>query len=338
MPVSTRSKRTRRSPQRQRLRSPQRQRSRSPQRQIPSTIINRKYNIRISNAPAKEDNYCVPYLGGFIKLEGTFLENEELITHYELNTNVDSIKFNEIPDGQYFFVIGYDAKISNLRLGLVAVNPSEFYSYHYSLLTLMIKKNPNLNMVMSGEFRKYDNNTLSYSDESGTYLSANYKEVLKYIGGDTNYKQWVDKNISPMFTKLTGAKHIDFMPYGGGKSKLVNNKTKNVINSFAVKCRLKDNKKLVYVSYRDCLLKKNPIGNICENLEDLRKKIVDQERLIKERGDVIPTELRARWDNNRASLTDDDLLTLFTILKVPVIPINPSTRNVIIRRLAKYID
>ena len=336
MPVSTRSKRKLRSPQ---LRSPQRRRSRSPQRPIPSTIVNRKYNIRQINAPAKEDKYCVPYLGGFIKLDGTFLENEDLIIFYELNTDVDSIKFNEIPDGQYFFVIGYDTKISNLRLGLIGVNPSEFYSYHYSLLTLMIKKNPNLNMVMSGEFRKDDNNTLSYSDESGTYLYANYKELIKYIGGDTNYKQWVNENISPMFTKLTGAKHIEFIPNGGGKSKLVNNTTKNVLNSFALRCRLKDKKKLVYVSSRDCMFKQNSIGNICDDSEDLRKKIEDHKRLIKERGDEIPPELRAKWDNNNQDdLTDNDLLTLFNILKVPVIPIGPTTRKLIIRRLAKYID
>ena len=202
----------------------------------------------------------------------------------------------------------------------------------------MMMSNPKLNMLMSSELDKKTNKKLIYSDESGTYLSNNYKDVTKYIDGETTYKKWIEQNITPMFAKLTGATDITFIPFDrvnkNRRSKLVNNGTRNVLNKFVSQCRKTDSHKKIYLTKNECIDKGQSVGNICDDDITINNNL---KMVHKSRYNKIPPEIKYKWENDRTLLTLKDISTLSLIYHTTFSGLTDATKIFFINKLEREI-
>jgi hypothetical protein len=244
----------------------------------------------------KSDKFCIELpQGGFVKLSSTFKDELEQLNdiYYEFPKN----KFKSLPNGPYFFVLNKSGK-TKYRLGLIEVNPAEYFTYHYTLITLMAIKNKNNKIepfIISGELVK-DNNNITWSDFSGTYKDLNMGAIKedaltkyslkKTISNDEKYIKYINSEINPIMETLLGKK-CKFESF----KVLIDARNKETISNYLKSCKKINHKKLLFVNERDCLDNKNSLGNICEldqfysnynkELEKRRAKIISHIPLFK---------------------------------------------------------
>jgi hypothetical protein len=325
-------------------------RSKNINSRFPSKKINKSFNLREGkgHGPSKLDRKCFKYLNGYVKLDGPFLDNIELIEFYEFRTKRGhNIKYKNIPNGDYVFVLGYGNSSKDVRLGLVKINPDEFYSYHYSLLTLMRMRDESLSLIIAGEMTKTENK-LEYSDLSGTFFEENYIELIKYIDPQSisnnsklnnktlsKYIPWINENITPLISKLLNLSKKNII-FTHAKS-LINANSENVRDTFVTRCQFHSNKKLVYAIQEDCIKAKNPVGNVCDNPVKLLAEMAKHTNYMKIKFETMEHSLQEKIHKNINELTIPELFTSYKVMELPIAPITPITQKVFIKRLKKVL-
>jgi hypothetical protein len=323
---------------------------------MPSTPIGASFNLRerkSGHGMSRYDDSCFKYLDGFVKLDGKFMDDLDLIEFYEFNSIGKSSNYKKIPSGDYMFVLGYGKTKDHIRFGLVKLNPGEYFSYHYSLMTLMLMKDPSLSMILAGEFQKKDDATAVYSDMSGTFYNNNFKELLKYMNHDENgvnnvnnvnnvkpeillkYTDWVNRHITPLIAKLTYQRNraIEFVQ---GKILITDNSV-NVRNSFIKRCRANDKKKKVYLSKNDCSKGKNSIGNVCDPPLTLMIEMTKHKDGMRAKFNTLDKELQTIIHTNINDLSVEQLFIIYRAMGLPIAPITFQTRGIFIKRLQNVL-
>ena len=277
------------------LRSKKKYKTSSP-RTIPTGTFQEIDRTNIKKYSGKSDKFCIELpQGGFVKLSSTFKDELEQLNdiYYEFPKN----KFKRLPNGPYFFVLNKSGK-TKYRLGIIGANPAEYFTYHYSLITLMAIKNKNNKIepfIISGELVK-DNNNITWSDFSGTYKDLNMDAIktdalIKYslkktISNDEKYIKYINSEINPIMETLLGKK-CKFESF----KVLIDARNKETISNYLKSCKKINHKKLLFVNERECIDNKNSLGNICEldqfysnynkELEKRRAKLISHIPLFK---------------------------------------------------------
>jgi len=249
-------------------RSPLRSRSRPQLKNIPKTKINNSWGF--SPRRSNKANVCIEYLGGFVRLTGTLLDAQDLLEFYEIG---DKTKFADLPDGPYNYALG-TGNGDDIRFGLIRITPKEYYVHHFSLMRLMILKDKNLHIIMTGELVK-KRDSVVFSDQSGVFIENQYGSLLNYIN-TKDYVGWVEQNIIPLLQEKLDSDNIAFKQH----TSLYNSNNKDLRNTFIKKCiRLHKNSK-IYSNMEDCRTDKpdSDVGNICDDPVILKQKIEEAQQ------------------------------------------------------------
>jgi len=297
---------------------------------------------RINRKPfsGKIDDFCIELpQGGFVKLSSNFKDELEQLNdiYYEFPKN----KFKSLPNGPYFFVLNKSGK-TKYRLGIIGVNPVEYFTYHYSLITLMALKKKNNQIepfIISGELVKHNNN-ITWSDFSSTYKDLNMDDIktdalIKYslkktISNDEKYIKYINSEINPIMETLLGEK-CKFESF----KELIDATNKETVTNYLKSCKRINNKKLLFVNKRDCSYNKNSLGNICEldqfylnynkELETARSKIISH----------IPLFKKAVTDHT--TLSEDELQKL-SVISDRMKTVVYSFKNMIPKLVLRYLN
>lgn len=286
-----------------------------------------RINTRIYSG--KSDKFCIELpQGGFVKLSSKFKDELKQLNdiYYEFPKN----KFKSLPNGPYFFVLNKSGK-TKYRLGIIGANPEEYFTYHYSLITLMALKNKNNQIepfIISGELVKHNNN-ITWSDFSGTYNDLNMDAIkkdalIKYslkktISNDEKYIKYINSEINPIMETLLGEK-CKFESF----KELIDATNKETVTNYLKSCKRINNKKLLFFNNLDCSYNKNSLGNICELDQfylNYNKEIEKRSKLLISQ---IPLFKKAVNDSN--TLSEDELKILADL--------SPKMKNVI-KKLGK---
>ena len=283
--------------------------------QPPSGKFPTKNRTNTKKFTGKYDNYCIQLpQGGFIKLSSDF--KDELEQLYDIYYEFPKNKLKSLPNGQYFFVLNKSSK-TKYRLGIIEVNPSEYYTYHYTLVTIMAIKNKNNQIepfIIAGELVKY-NNTITWSDFSGTYKDFNYDAIMdhaltkyslaKKTPNIDKYIKYINSEINPVMETLLG-EPCNFESF----KELIDAGDQATMSNYLKSCTRINHNKLIFFNKDDCSKNNKSLGNIC----DLDKFYLKYNQEMKTRRariiDAIHIPIFKKAVHNYKELSNDELKIL----------------------------
>ena len=292
------------------------------------------------SAPTSETIQCIKYKTGYLRFpnEGNTIP-DGVQQFYILPAQRREFKTVDYP---HLFVLGLkDTDRKEPLLGILELNPGEYYNSHTITTRYMEQQNGGEFVIIMSGALMYDGSRVTFSDESGHFYMHFVRELKKRYG-EEGYVNYITRELQPIMQQCFGEIPVVFQKYTGGQGMLFNNgeapdaDIPEHVQRFRQRvCKVKARTYHVHPDEVSCRENNFPGPDFCDDDVELLPKI-QVARKAKEASsrkileDPLVASIYSKYELKQ-HITDDEIRILSSKAGRTVTYIIPSARNTYIR-------